>query len=164
LFVLAVDLDEWPGDLAQARCRHGLVVNSRRGAAERGHLAHADQRLRAPIEQRLDAREIRPVAHEPRIRSRPQRQSERIDEEALAGTRLAGEHVQAGGQLQSQPIDERKVGDGQFEQSANGRPDIAIRYGWLAPNGLRARRLAAGTTNGGGAPRARTPRGAPPGC
>ena len=35
LVVLAMDLDQWPGNIGKARCGHGLIVHARRGAAGR---------------------------------------------------------------------------------------------------------------------------------
>ena len=46
LLVLAVDLDEGPGDVREARRGHRLVVEAGRRPAGRGHLADGDQRLR----------------------------------------------------------------------------------------------------------------------
>ena len=95
LVVLAVDLDERAGDLGEPGGRHRLVVEARRRSAGRRHLAGRDQRLRQAIEQRGDARGLRAVPDEGRVRARPDRQPERVDQQALAGAGLAGEHVQA---------------------------------------------------------------------
>ena len=95
LLVLAVDLDERPDRLREPRRRHRLIVQPRGRSPAGADLAGRDQRLRHPIEQRLHARGIRAVAHERRVRARAERQPQRVDEQALAGARLAGEHVEA---------------------------------------------------------------------
>ena len=80
-------------------------------------LADDDQRLRHPVEQRLDPGRRRAVADEPRVGARAEGQPERVDEQALAGARLAGDDVEPGAELEPQPVDQREVGDGQLEQS-----------------------------------------------
>ena len=73
----------------------GLVVEPRRGAAAGGHLADGDERLRQPVEERLDAGRLRAVADERRVGARAGDQPERVDEQALAGAGLAGDDVEA---------------------------------------------------------------------
>ena len=67
LVVLAVDLHERPGDRASRAGRDGLVVEAGHGAARAADLADADQRLREPVEERLDARRLRAVPDERRV-------------------------------------------------------------------------------------------------
>ena len=64
LVVLAVDLDERPDLVGEPRRGHRRVVEPGGRAAAGGDLAHRDERLRQPVEQRLDAGGLRAVADE----------------------------------------------------------------------------------------------------
>ena len=75
LVVLAVDLHDAARRLAEPPGRDGLVVQARRGPARHADLAHGDQRLREPVEQRLDPRALRPVPDERRVRARARGQA-----------------------------------------------------------------------------------------
>ena len=118
LLVLAVDLDEGTGHVGEARRRHRLIVEARRRPAGRGHLAGRDQRLREPVEERRHARGIGAVADQRRVGAGSGRKAQRVDQEALAGSGLAGEDVQPGRELEPEPLDQRQIGDGQLEESA----------------------------------------------
>ncbi len=83
LLVLAVDLDDRPHRLGEPRRRDRLVVDPGGGPAARAHFAGRDQWLRQPIEQGLHARGVCPVAHQRRVRARAERQTQRVDEQAL---------------------------------------------------------------------------------
>ena len=75
-----------------------MTVSSSSRAVERpvgGDLADRDQRLRQPVEQRLDPRRLGAVADERRVGAGAERQPERVDEQALAGAGLAGDDVEA---------------------------------------------------------------------
>jgi hypothetical protein len=146
LLMLAVDLDQRPGCLRQACRGHRFVVQPGRRSTGRGHLAQADERLWEAVEERLDARGLGPVAHERRVRARPERQPQCVDNQALSGTGLPGQHVESRRELQPQPVDQREVGDGQLEQST-GPADVA--------GSIRRHRL-------GGHPRDLTTATAPP--
>ena len=110
LVVLAVDLDERPDLVGQARGGDRLVVEPRRGAAARGHLADGDQRLRQPVEERLDAGALGAVADERRVGPRADGQPERVDQQALPGAGLAGDDVEARLEREPQALDDREVG------------------------------------------------------
>ncbi len=70
LVALAVDLDERSGGRREATGGHGLVVDACRGAARGRHLADAHERLREPVEQRLDAAAAAPWRTSPGPRAR----------------------------------------------------------------------------------------------
>src|SRR5206468_4056905 len=117
--------DEGAGGRREPAGRDRLVVDTRRGPARRTHLADRDERLRDAVEERLDARGIRAVADEGRVGTRASREPQRVDQEALAGARLAREHVEALGERQPELVDQREVGDRQLEEPAR-RPGIAL--------------------------------------
>ena len=101
------------------------VVEARRGPAARRDLADGDQRLGHAIEQRLDPRGLGAVTHQARVGAGAHRQPERVDQQALAGPRLAGDDVETGVEGQAQPVDEREVGDRQLQEPARGRRVVA---------------------------------------
>ena len=111
LIVLAMDLDEPAGRVREPRGGDGLVVQPGRGAAARRDLADGDERLRQPIEQRLDAGGFRAMPDEACIRACPERKAQGVDEKALSGTGLAGQDVEARAELEPQPVDEGEIGD-----------------------------------------------------
>ena len=128
LVVLAVDLDQGAHLLGQSRGGHGRVVDAGRRAAIGRDLAHGDERLGQPIEQRLDPRHVGAVADERRVGPRPERQPERIDEQAFARAGLAGDDVEPGVERQAESIDEREIDDGQLEQAPErGRIALVVR-------------------------------------
>ena len=96
LVVLPVDLDERPDVVRETRRRDGRVVETRRGPPRGRDLAHRDQRLRCAVEQGLDPGQLGPVPDERRVRTRAEGETERIDEQALAGARLPGDDVEPG--------------------------------------------------------------------
>ena len=118
LLVLAVDLDERPDLLGQPRRGHGLVVEPGRRAAAGGDLANRNDRLGNPVEERLDPGELRAVPDQRCVGARSQGEAERVDEQALAGAGLPGDHVQPGAELEAEPIDQREIRDRQLEQAA----------------------------------------------
>ena len=137
LVVLAVDLDERPDLLGESRRGDGRVVEAGRRAAVGGDLAHGDEWLRQPVEQRLDPRRLGAVADERRVGARAERQPERVDEQALARAGLAGDDVEARVEREAESVDEREVGDGQLQQTAR-RAASVDRVG-VGP-GARSRR------------------------
>ena len=74
------------------------------------------------------------MADEGRVRPRPEGEAERVDQEALAGAGLAGQHVEAGSEFEPEPVDQGQVGDGELEQAPDGRGrlDVEGRRSMLA--------------------------------
>ena len=118
LVVLAVDLDERPDLVGQARRGGRQVVEPGGRSAAGRHLADGDERLGEPIEERLDARRLGTVADQPGVRARTAHESERIDQQALAGAGLAGDDVETRSERQPQAIDEGQVADRQLEEAS----------------------------------------------
>ncbi len=118
LIVLAVDLDERPGHVRQSGRGHRLVVEpGGRSAADRD-FPDGDQRLWDAVEERRDPGRLRPVPDERRVGPGTSGESEGVDQQALARAGLAGEDVQAGSELEPQPLDQGEVGDGDLEEPA----------------------------------------------
>ena len=116
LLVLAVDLDERADGSASRAAVTAPVVEPRRRAPAGADFARRDQRLRHSVEQRLDPRRLGPMPDERRVGARPERQSERIDQQALPGPGLAGQDIQPGLELEPQPLDQREVAHGELQQ------------------------------------------------
>ena len=117
LVMLAVDLDEGTGNLGEPGRRHGAIVDTRRGPTGQGHLADGDERLRQPVEQGLDPRDLRAVPDERGVCPCAKGQPKGVDEQALAGSGLAREHVQARSKHQTQVIYQAEVHDREFQQA-----------------------------------------------
>ena len=117
VFVLAVDLDQGRGRLAQ--CRHGghAPVHPGAGAARGGHGAGEDDLLgvirfgagccdhAASLDQRLGCS----GAHHGRAGPPAQHELERLDQERLAGTRLARQRGHARTEGERQVLDHPEV-------------------------------------------------------
>ena len=80
LVVLAVDLDERPDLVGEPRRGRRDVVEPGGRSAAGGHLADGDQRLRKPVEERLDAGRLGAVADQARVGPRPADEPEGIDQ------------------------------------------------------------------------------------
>ena len=109
-----------PATADKPRGRDRLVVDAGRGAPRRGHLADADERLRQPVEERLDPGRVRAVADQRSVRPRPDRQPQGVDQEALAGAGLAGEDVEPRLEGDAQLLDQGQVADRELGQASGG--------------------------------------------
>ena len=125
LVTLPVDLHERPGNGGQAARGDGLVVEPRHRPAVGPDLAHAHERLREPVEERLDARCFGAVADEARVRAGAEGKPERVDEEALPGAGLAGQDVEPLGEGDPGALDQGQVGHRQLEEAPGGEPRTA---------------------------------------
>ena len=139
--VLAMDFDQRLAQLPQQPDADRLIVGERPAAAVGGDDAAQDQRgvrLQAVFVQQGDGRVV--VAHieggddHALVGGRPhqravgpgaQRQAERVQQDRLARTGLAGQHVEAGLQRQRQPVDQDDIADGQADQHGPRRPLMA---------------------------------------
>ena len=129
LVVLAVDLDERPGDLGQAGRGDRLVVETGAGAAIDVDLAAADQVPAGPFHPGGDPGRLGAVPDEAAVGPRTEGQAEGVDQQALAGPGLAGDHVEAGAEGQVEPVDQGQVRDGQLEQPAGSGRGVVDRRG-----------------------------------
>ena len=141
LIVLAVDLNQPAGDIDQAGGSDGLVIHSGGGAARRRNLADADERLRHPVEQGLDPCLVGAMPDQGGVGPGADGEPQGIDEQALAGTGLSGQHIEPRLEGDGQPLDQGEVADAQFGQST-GRQRCAL--------GRRALRTIGPTVRGGG--------------
>ena len=144
LVVLAVDLDQRPAQRLQRLHAHRLVVDEGAGAAVGELHAAQDQlvlgrdvvcgheRARRMVGRRLERRGHLPLlgalAHQRDVAARAERQREGIEQDRLAGAGLAGEHGQAGGEIDVEPVDQDDV--------ANREPG---QHAWLLKHVVNAR-------------------------
>ena len=136
VLVLPGQLDEHAGHIAERRRggQHAIDVDA---PAPRlpDHAAHdqplvdrIDAGARQPLdervggrpvrrlEDRLDARLLGAGAHHVGRRAPAAQERHRLDEQRLAGAGLAGEHVEAGAELDLDVVEQREVGDAQVRQ------------------------------------------------
>src|SRR5438067_971426 len=106
----------------------------------------------AGAEQRLDFCLLRPCADRVGLRASSQHQVQRIDQDALARTGLAGEDVEPGLEVHLELVDDGKRPHPQQLQHA-GQNSRRVRHRWYASDDVRAGRSAPP-----GDPRAREPR------
>ena len=132
--MLSVDLDQRAGDHAQRLRADGLIVDEGARAPVR-HL-HAPQHEIAVDVDRLFVRYLSrhmigrrvehsrhlplrlAAAHQRAVAARAEGEREGVEQDRFAGARLAGEHGQAAGELDVQPIDENDVADGEGNEHA----------------------------------------------
>ena len=135
--MLAVQVDEQPADLGEDRGAHGAAVDPRARATGGGDLAlqHDERLLRvdaALVEQRGDLRPVADVedafdrraigagANQVRAGALAEQQAERADDDRLARTRLAGQHVESARERQRERFDDGEVPDAQLGQHRVG--------------------------------------------
>ena len=146
VLALAVDVDQPLAEPRQDGGGDGAPVDPRGAAAPGGDLAREDQRLvplarfvvqaelgqqgahlggaprvagRVEREDALDARARRAGADELGAGALAEDRAERVDDDRLARAGLAGERVEARPEVEPQPVDDREVADGQFQQHPN---------------------------------------------
>ena len=129
IVVLAVDLHQMRGDLAQQRGGSGLVVDEPAAAAIGLDEASHDQRfarfdlepvLRQHrreaaggwVEGRGDRRLYRGMAYEPAIAARAQRQPQRVEQDRLARAGFTGQHAEPVMEIEIERLDQHHVADG----------------------------------------------------
>ena len=118
LIVLAVDLDKRPGDLGQASDADRLVVDPGARAAGEADLAGADERTVGPLEPGRDPGRLGAMADQAAVGPGTEGQAEGVDQEALAGPGLTGDHVQAVAEGEIELVDQGQVRDRQLEQAS----------------------------------------------
>ena len=134
LFVLALHLDQQARGAPQQRHAHRLIVDEgARSSIPRQHAPQDHLVLRLETlfcEQRAqwmagwrreagsDAGLLDPGTHQPRIGSCTQRKPQTVQQDRLAGARLAGQHRQPLGERQVQPFDQHHVPDRQSGEHA----------------------------------------------
>ena len=125
--VLAVDLDEVTGRLAQQRDAGGLVVDEDAAApvgrlhAPEDHVAlildgvFAQERARRVIGRHVESRDhlplLRAMTHQRGVATRTERQRQRIEQDRLAGARFTGQNGKPVAKLDVQPLDQDDISD-----------------------------------------------------
>ena len=118
LVVLAVDLDERPGDLGEARRGHGLVVEAGRRAAAGMDLA-AQRRSRPGRSMRASTRATSAPWRTRPLSARAPRASPRASISRLLPAPVSPVSTfRPGPKRQVEPVDQGEVGDRQLEQPA----------------------------------------------
>ena len=130
--MLAVDFDADRGDVAQDRGRDrgragkgpaaavGLERPSQQQRLARLALdamfgqQSVDRMARRHLELGGHGGGFLAAAHQPGIGAGAERQAERVQQDRLAGAGLAGEHAEAGLELQLEPVDQHDVVDGEL--------------------------------------------------
>ena len=141
LVVLPVDLDQAP--VARAS-RPAVTASSSTRAVERPFAPTSRTAIRGSG-SRSNSASTRALSAPCRTSvasaRAPKREPQGIDQQALAGPGLAGEHVEARRERQSQAVDQREVVDGELEQAA-GAPGRGLGGSRGARSSLRHRHRA----------------------
>ena len=129
--MLGVQLDEVRAGARQLPHRREPTVDVGAAAPVGGQDAGEDL-LGAVValEAALDAGLRGAPTHERRVGSPTEEQVERLDEQRLAGTRLAGDGGEPGPEQQRQVVDDPEIGDVQLPQQAAHRsasPNLVFR-------------------------------------
>ncbi len=141
--VLAMDFHQRPADLAQQCDTCRLIVDEDPAAAVRRLAAAQDQvtviieavfaqkfarrMVLGNVEDRDDIALPRAAADKRGIATRAERKRQRIEEDRLAGTRLAGQHRKAGRKIDVEPFDQYDIADRQVgEHLASGEVWISF--------------------------------------
>ncbi len=138
LVMLAVDFDQRAADRLERLHRDRLVVDESAGAAvgelhpAQDHLAgvfeavvgeHRGRRMALRhIEHGRDLALLGAVAHEAGIAAAAERERKGIEQDRLARAGLAGQHRQAPGEFDIEPLDQDDVADRQTRQHARCNP------------------------------------------
>ena len=143
LLELTLDLDEAVAELAQQAHARRLVIDKgaaaavgREQAAQHNRLAGAvmpgfaqDRMGRMVLSDRKlgrNSRLLRPGAHQAGLGPPAERQAERVQQDRLARTGLAGQHAQSRAKGERQTIDQHDVADGQTEQHCADDTDSVL--------------------------------------
>ena len=139
--VLAVDVDEQVGRLAQLRDRRAAAVDPRPALAlrvDRAAQQHAAgvagigveagvgepwRERRRHVELGADLGTRRAFAHDAGVAAAAERELERVDEDRLAGAGLAAQHRQARRELDLERVDDDEVADRETMQHRLTTPD-----------------------------------------
>jgi len=135
IIVLAVDLDQRGTERAQHLHADRLVVDEGAGAAVGKLHAAQDQlvlgrdvvrrqnRVRRMVAGNVegggDLPLLHALAHQSGVAAGAKRQREGVEQDRLARAGLAGEHRQAGGEIDIEPLDQDDIADGQAGEHRN---------------------------------------------
>jgi hypothetical protein len=126
-----------PADLRQHADRDGAAVHPRAAAPRHLHLALEDQlaavgldamlgqhrqepRVAGEVERALDRGPLGSGPHEVPARALAQQQRQGVDQQRLPGSRLPGQHVEPGCELEARIGDDRDVADSELRQHPDG--------------------------------------------
>ncbi len=113
MLVLAVQFDQACRQLAQCRRRRERAIHEGPAAALRRNLAAHEKLLSRAFEDGFDRRGFLTRTDELGRRPTAEQKSDRLDEDRLSGTRLAGQHVETAVELDLRLVDDSQMGDAQ---------------------------------------------------
>jgi hypothetical protein len=120
MFVLAMELDEPARELLESTGSGERAVDERTAAPLHRDLSSDEQLLAATFEDRFDRRGVFARPYEVAGRAPAQQQTDRFDEDRLAGTGFAGQDVEARVEFDLDRIDHREVLNAQEAEHGNG--------------------------------------------
>ena len=120
MFVLPVQLHESDGQVSKCSCRHQSAVDECPASTLRRDFASDDQLALVGLEDRFDGGGSLPGANQISRCARAEEQADRLDEDRLAGTSLAGQHVEAAVELDLDRLDDCEIADTEKEEHAGG--------------------------------------------
>ena len=121
MLVLAVQFDQACRQLAQRRRGRERAVHEGPAAALRRNLAAHEELLSCAFEDGFDRRGFLTGPDELSRRPTAQQKSDRLDENRLSGTGLAGQHVEAGLELDLRLVDDSQMSDAQEAEHGGSR-------------------------------------------
>ena len=138
--VLAVDLDQRRAELLHDLHAHRLIVDEGAGAAVGelhaaqdqfvlgGDVVGLEHGLRRMLAGKLEDGDhlalLHALAHQALVAARAQGQRKGVEQDRLAGAGLAGQHGQAVGEIDVEPVDQDDVAD--RESGEHGFPQAVI--------------------------------------
>jgi hypothetical protein len=127
IIMLAVDFHQQPAEVFQHLHAHRLVIDESLGAAVSQLHAAQDQHVLVgdvvlgeerpggviglEVKRGDDAALLGPLAHQPGIAARAEREGKGVEQDRFARTGLAAQHRKASGKIDIQPVDENDVAD-----------------------------------------------------
>src|SRR5215471_20371278 len=110
MFVLSVQFDQACRQLTQRGCRRERAIDEGAAPTLRRDFAAHEQLLPCDFEDGFDARGFLASPHKLGRRAAAKEKSDRLDQDRLASSGLAGEHIEAGFELDFRLINDRQMG------------------------------------------------------
>src|SRR5436190_18872232 len=111
MLVLAVELHQPCGEILQGAGGSQRAVDERAAAALRRNFTADEELFFAALEDRFNRGRVLAGAHELARRPAAEQQSDRLDQDGLPRSGLAGQHIEAGSEFDLDEIDDRQMPD-----------------------------------------------------